>query len=194
MKNRRRAEDARRHQRLMEQRLLPELTATRATLREESARLQREKRRKRDREPEYLCCKRPRNQMRISPLEARAIARAFQTDPELRSKLPAVLERLVKEVPQLKDDTQRQSFDCPLLERDRCLVHRLAKPIGCLAWNSGKDYSKSGWKAFESRDRLNDSVYGPRWQLRAIPLWLKRVFRQQLRALSERGKEKARQP
>ena len=102
-------------------------------------------------------------------------------DPALRAKLPDVLRRLAAEVPILKDDGERQSFDCPLLDGDRCLVHRLAKPIGCLAWNSDKEYSKKAWAAFEVRDELNDSIYGRKWQLRVIPLWLKRVFRQQLR-------------
>jgi hypothetical protein len=80
--------------------------------------------------------------MRISPLEARAIASAFRTIPTL--------------------------------------VHDAAKPIGCTAWNAGRDFSKAGWKAFEERDRLNDRLYGPHWKLRVIPMWLKRVLRKQL--------------
>src|SRR5688572_25396620 len=93
-------------------------------------------------DPEYLrgeephaCCLREKNQMRISPLEARAIARAFRTDPALRARLPAVLERLRKELERLDDNGERQNFDCPLLEGTRCLVHDRAKPIGCTAWH-----------------------------------------------------------
>ena len=44
----------------------------------------------------HLCCTSKYNQMRISPLEAKSIARAFKTDPELRKRLPAVLGRLEK--------------------------------------------------------------------------------------------------
>ncbi len=174
-------EDRRRQHRILESRLLPDLAVVRAPLLEESDRVRRDAGRRHGREPEHLCCRRPSNQMRISPLEARAIAEAFQEDPALRRKLPDVLERLAAEVPLLKDDGERQSFDCPLLEGDRCLVHRLAKPIGCLAWNPGREYSRKGWRAFKVRDELNNAIYGKSWQLRVIPLWLKRVFRQQLR-------------
>src|SRR4029453_12439117 len=117
----------------------------------------------------------------ISPLEAKAIARAFRKDPALRAKLPQVLRRLREELPRLADNTERQSFDCPLLEGTRCLVHDAAKPIGCTAWNYGRDFSRAGWKAFAERDELNDRVHGPDWKLRAIPLWLKRVFQEELR-------------
>jgi hypothetical protein len=134
-------------------------------------------------DPEYLrgeephaCCLREKNQMRISPLEARAIARAFRTDPALRARLPAVLERLRKELDRLEDNGERQNFDCPLLEGTRCLVHDRAKPIGCTAWHPGREFSREGWKAFAARDELNDSVYGPDWKLRVIPLWLSRVL------------------
>ena len=114
--------------------------------------------------------------MRISPLEAKAIALAFRKSPALRAKLPAVLDRLGKELVGLKEGEERQNFDCPLLEGTRCLVHDDAKPIGCTAWNAGRDFSKTGWKAFGQRDRLNDRLYGPDWKLRVIPLWLKRVL------------------
>jgi len=134
-------------------------------------------------DPEYLrgeephaCCLREKNQMRISPLEARAIARAFRTDPDLRARLPAVLRRLRDELRRLQDTSERQSFDCPLLEGTRCLVHDRAKPIGCTAWHPGREFSREGWKAFTARDELNDSLYGPDWKLRVIPLWLNRVL------------------
>ncbi len=133
-------------------------------------------------EPPHLCCRRARNQMRISPLEAEAIARAFRRDPALRAKLPSVLERLRRELPRLRETTARQGFDCPLLEGTRCLVHELAKPIGCTAWNPGLDFTEVGWEAFACRDQLNDRVHGPRWKLQVIPLWLKRVFRRELRS------------
>lgn len=132
-------------------------------------------------EPQHLCCKRERNQMRISPLEAHAIARAFRRDPALRSKLPQVLERVRAEVAHLKRSGHRQNFECPLLDGTSCLVHERAKPMGCLAWNPGRDYSEAGWKAFRERDGLNDRTYGPNWTLRVIPLWLARVFSRELR-------------
>src|SRR2546427_693089 len=132
-------------------------------------------------QPPHLCCRRERNQMRISPLEARAILSAFRRNAALRAKLPEVLARLQTELPKLKETTARQNFDCPLLEGTRCLVHAVAKPMGCTAWNPGRDFSKAGWRAFAERDQLNDRVYGRNWKLRAIPLWLKRMFQRELR-------------
>jgi hypothetical protein len=114
--------------------------------------------------------------MRISPLEAEDIRRAFQDDAELQAELPRVLRRVEEEESRLEDSEERQSFDCPLLKGKRCLVHDVAKPIGCLAWNPGRDYSKAAWAAFRARDELNDRVYGPSWKLRVIPLWLRRVL------------------
>jgi hypothetical protein len=135
-------------------------------------------------QPPHRSCTKEFNQMRISPLEARAIAEAFKRDPELRAKLPAVLARLRQSLRSLEDNEERQSFDCPLLEGTRCLVHRIAKPIGCLAWHPRApgdrgpefQYTKLGWESFSKRDALNDRVYGKDWKLRAIPLWLRRVF------------------
>jgi hypothetical protein len=124
----------------------------------------------------HLCCLRERNQMRISPLEARAIALAFRRDPVLRAKLPVVLRRLRAELARIKDTTERQGFDCPLLEGTRCIVHQVAKPIGCTAWHPGRDFTRAGWTAFAERDKLNDELHGPDWQLRVIPLWLERVL------------------
>jgi hypothetical protein len=126
--------------------------------------------------PAHLQCERGMNQMRITPLEAEAIAEALRTRPELRRKLPGIRRKLRAELERLADSTARQNFTCPLLEGKLCLVHGTAKPIGCLAWNPGREYSDAGWFAFERRDALNDALYGPGWKLRAIPLWLARVL------------------
>ena len=83
----------------------------------------------------HLCCTRKYNQMRISPLEARSIAVAFRENPELRRGLPAVLDRLEESLKGLSDNGERQAFDCPLLEKGKCMVHNIAKPVGCLAWH-----------------------------------------------------------
>jgi hypothetical protein len=167
---------------------IAELDRIRAPLMEELGRLQRA--------PDYLqgqmpdaCCRRPLNRMRISPLEALAIERAFRRDPKLRAKLPAVIERLKAELPRLRDDEERQPFDCPLLEQGRCLVHHAAKPIGCTAWHPpAKDqegewsFTAKGWEAFADRDAVCDGVFGSKWKLRVIPLWLKSVFDSQVTA------------
>ena len=129
-------------------------------------------------EPAHISCTRKRNQMRISPLEALAIAEAFRRRPGLRRELPEVLERLARELPLLADTTRRQNFHCPLLKGTRCLVHGTAKPIGCLAWNPGREFSDAGWVAFARRDALNDALYGPSWKLQVIPLWLARVLQE----------------
>jgi hypothetical protein len=91
-----------------------------------------------------------------------------------------VLRRLRAELEHLQEGTRRQGFDCPLLDGGRCLVHAAAKPIGCLAWNPGHDFSEAGWRAFAARDALNDRLHGRRWKLRVIPLWLKRAFAREL--------------
>ncbi len=119
--------------------------------------------------------------MRISPLEAEAIARAFREDAALRAKLPGVLKRLRSELKKVEESTRRQNFDCPLLEGTRCLVHDIAKPIGCTAWNPGREFTETGWDAFAARDELSDRYFGRHWKLRVIPLWLKKVFAEDLR-------------
>jgi hypothetical protein len=172
-----------RRRRFAEEAALRELEALRGPLLCELERLRRQPDYWRNLPP-HACCTRQLNQMRISPIEAQAIARAFESDPELRRKLPQVLRRLREELRRLADSSERQSFDCPLLEEGRCLVHRTAKPIGCLAWHppgpetpAGEfPFTAKGWEAFARRDRINDKLYGPDWKLRVIPLWLKRVL------------------
>ncbi len=115
--------------------------------------------------------------MRISPLEARDIIDAFHRDPELRRRLPGIAARIHEEAGKLRNTTERQNFDCPLLEGTRCLVHHVAKPIGCLAWNPGREFSPAAWNAFRRRDELNDRLHGPDWRLQVIPIWLARILR-----------------
>lgn len=142
-------------------------------------------------QPAHACCTRQLNQMRMTPLEARAILLAFRSNSKLRKNLPQVLERLREEMKHLKDNDERQSFDCPLLEDGLCLVHQEAKPIGCLAWHpavaderSGDShFTPQGWRAFDIRDMLNDAVYGSDWKVRAIPLCLRRIFAEELAQL-----------
>ena len=137
----------------------------------------------------HLCCTRQYNQMRISPIEARSIARAFRKEAGFRARLPAVLGRLEKALEGLSDNSERQSFDCPLLEKGKCMVHGVAKPVGCLAWHPRQysdpegeyGFTARGWAAFAARDRLNDKYQGEDWKLRVIPLWLKRVFSRELK-------------
>jgi len=166
-----------RESQLLRERLaLERLARLREELLRELEAIRRDPEYREDDEP-HRSCLRELNQMRISPLEALAIARAFRNIPALRARLPGVLRRLGRELGGLEDNTERQNFDCPLLERGLCLVHRAAKPIGCLAWNPGKSFTKKGWSAFAERDVLNDGLYGPQWKLRVIPLWLERVLR-----------------
>ncbi len=143
-------------------------------------------------EEPHLCCLRPKNRMRISPLEAVAILEAFRRVPRLRAEFPRVLSRLRESLRGLKPTTERQPFDCPLLEGKRCLVHWVAKPIGCLAWNEGREYSPAAWRAFAERDALNDRVYGGRWKLRVIPLWLARLLGAQIRLRARIGNRRRR--
>ena len=117
-----------------EEAAIRELDRVRRPLMEELERLTRKRDYYRG-QPRHTCCTREHNRMRISPLEARAIARAFRSDPSLRKKLPSVLAKLARELRELTDGEERQGFDCPLLEGTRCLVHRAAKPIGCTAWH-----------------------------------------------------------
>jgi hypothetical protein len=151
------------------------LDRSRGPLFEEMARLAESKRGTRSANP-HLACTRKFNRMRITDLEAVDIARAFAEKPHLRGKLSQVYERIAKELPHLRDDEEPQAFDCPLLEGTQCMVHHVAKPIACLAWNRGREYSGEGWHSFSRRDRLNRSLFGEEWQLKAIPLQLARFL------------------
>ncbi len=124
----------------------------------------------------HTCCVRERNEMRISTLEAESIARALHAWPELHARLDAIRARTREALAGLADIEQPQRYNCPLLDGERCLVHRVAKPIGCLAWNEGRDFSRAGWRAFLARDLLNERAYGEAWELKAIPLLLARHF------------------
>lgn len=124
-------------------------------------------------------CTRKFNRMRITDLEAIDIARAFREKPHLLGKLPEVYARLAKELPHLKDSEDPQAFDCPLLDGERCMVHTVAKPIACLAWNPGREYSSEGWHSFQRRDKLNRELFGDDWQLKAIPLQIARFLEEE---------------
>lgn len=116
-------------------------------------------------------CTREFNQMRISDLEAMSIARAFRREPHLIHRLAEVQARVEEELKHLKRSRKRQNFTCPLLDGERCLVHQAAKPIGCLSFN-GSSPSEAGWKALNTRNRLNDRLVDRSWELQAIPLML----------------------
>lgn len=122
--------------------------------------------------PADRCCRTPRNRMRISSLEALAIARALERVPALARRRARILAASRATAAGLDDDEQPQGYDCPLLEAGRCLVHRHAKPIACLAWNEGVGISSVGLRALARRDLLARDVYGPTWELKAIPLLL----------------------
>ncbi len=124
----------------------------------------------------HLSCTKKFNRMRITDLEAIDIARAFREKPHLRGKLPEVYARLAKALHGLRDSEDPQAFDCPLLEGKKCMVHHVAKPIACLAWNPGRDYSNEGWHSFSRRDKLNTELFADRWALKAIPLQLSRYL------------------
>lgn len=114
--------------------------------------------------------------MRLSTLEALAIARAFRNRPELAAQRPAIARRVRRAAAELVDCEDQQSYDCPLLADGLCLVHRHAKPLACLAWNEGIGISTIGLRALALRDLLNRRVVGPRWALKAIPLLLARAL------------------
>ena len=122
----------------------------------------------------HLCCTREQNTMRISSLEARAIVRGLRAWPHLQRELAGVVDRIRAECAELDDTEELQQYTCPLLVGERCLVHRLAKPVGCLAWNPEREFTRAAWRAFEKRDRLNERAIGPDWELKAIPVMLAR--------------------
>jgi len=123
------------------------------------------------------CCQRPMNKMRISELEAIDIARAFHEKPHLNGKTDAVLERLGQAIHFLRDNRRPQAFDCPLLEDGQCMVHKVAKPIECLAYDKTEDrISHEGKRSIERRDQLNESLFGEEWDYRVIPFMLIRYI------------------
>ena len=148
-----------------------------------SLRKVREKKESETAENPHLACTRKFNRMRITDLEAIDIARAFAEKPHLLGKLPQVYERLAKEIPYLRDNEEPQAFDCPLLEGKNCMVHRVAKPIACLAWNEGRDYTTEAWHSFSRRDKLNHELFGDEWDLKSIPLQLSRFLEGQDRTV-----------
>jgi hypothetical protein len=127
-------------------------------------------------ESPHKACTREFNRMRITDLEAIDIARAFHEKPHLAGKLPEVFDRLGDALAGLKDTEDPQAFTCPLLDGKKCMVHHVAKPIACLAWNPGRDYSKEGWHSLQRREKLNSALFGDRWRLQAIPLQLARFL------------------
>ena len=127
-------------------------------------------------EPPHICCTRAKNKMRITDLEAIDIARAIAEKPHLRGRRKQIVERIGQSIGYLKDSEDPQRYDCPLLEDGLCMVHKVAKPIACLAWNPGRDYSDDGWRSLERRDRLNEDLFRGQWSLKAIPLQLARFL------------------
>ena len=117
-------------------------------------------------------CHRPENKMRISELEAVDIARAFSEKPHLGGKEREVLERVAQSLSFIGDTDKPQRFDCPLLEDGKCMVHRIAKPIECLAELPDGSFSAEGRRSLERRDQLNQDLFASRWEFKAIPLML----------------------
>ena len=123
------------------------------------------------------CCQRPHNKMRISELEAIDIARAFNEKPHLKGKTEEVLERLGQAIHFLRDNRRPQAFNCPLLEKGRCMVHRVAKPIECLSYDREDDkISHEARRSIERRDQLNESLFGEDWDYRVITFMLIRYL------------------
>lgn len=151
------------------------LDRSRGPLFREIDRIAADKRGPRSEEP-HLHCTRKFNRMRITDLEAIDIARAFHEKPHLKGKLPEVYARIAQSIEHLRDTEDPQAYTCPLLDGKKCMVHRAAKPIACLAWNPGRDYSTDGWHSFHRRDKLNVELFGDEWQLKAIPLQLTRFL------------------
>ncbi|MGE3164933.1 MAG: hypothetical protein AB7O52_08500 [Planctomycetota bacterium] len=120
----------------------------------------------------HRACTRAHNRMRISTLEALDIILAFRDHPKLRSKWPSIRIRIAAARARLRNDERRQAYDCPLLEGTLCTVHHIAKPIPCLAWNPGMDFTEAGWNAFAERDQLNATAVAEDWELKAIPVML----------------------
>ena len=151
------------------------LDRSRGPLFREMERIDSSRRHSRGHKP-HLSCTKKFNRIRITDLEAIDIARAFREKPHLRGKLPEVYARLAKALHGLRDSEDPQAFDCPLLEGKKCMVHHIAKPIACLAWNPGRDYSNEGWHSFSRRDKLNTELFTDQWELKAIPLQLSRYL------------------
>jgi len=117
-------------------------------------------------------CRRGENKMRISEVEAIDIARAFSEKPHLKGKEGEVLQRVGRSLSFIGDTSRPQRFDCPLLEDGKCMVHRIAKPIECLAELPDGSFSAEGRRSLERRDQLNEDLFAGRWDFKAIPLML----------------------
>ena len=57
------------------------------------------------------------------------------------------------------------------------MVHKVAKPIECLAYDRAEDkISHEGKRSIERRDQLNESLFGADWDYRVIPFMLIRYL------------------
>ena len=86
------------------------------------------------------CCTSLYNRMRITPLEARHIARylsrIFGRDPSAREEILARLHESIRRF-SLKRSEKPQAYTCPFF-RTRghlCMLPASVKPVGCLAFN-----------------------------------------------------------
>ncbi len=86
------------------------------------------------------CCTSRYNRMRVTPLEARHIARylarIFGRDPAARDRVLARLAESVRRF-SLKRSETPQAYTCPFFESrgHLCTLPASVKPVGCLAFN-----------------------------------------------------------
>jgi Fe-S-cluster containining protein len=129
------------------------------------------------------CCKAGLNSMRVSRIEALALARRLG-EPDLAPEIPAILERARAEVEKrgLSEESDT-TYDCPLLDdENRCMVHGPAQPAGCMTFkpvdDGGCDHDlplfHRHYKLVEAAER---KALGKRYPALPIPLALLKVLR-----------------
>lgn len=116
----------------------------------------------------------------ITRLEAEAIVRTLKK----KEKLKAVIERNLETITQYglseRSDTYRQTFACPLFEKETgCLVHEEGKPAPCIqhaCYESKEDLPPQFLqdRIEQKIEALNKEVYGAAKWL-PLPLWLERI-------------------
>ncbi len=128
------------------------------------------------------CCRAGCNSMRVSRLEALALARRL-SEPDLAPRVPEILRRAREEIRLrgLCADSDA-TYDCPLLSGEgRCLVHGPAQPSGCLTFrpvpDGGCDHDlRLFHRHYGKVERLDRRVFGRRSRPLPIPLALVNVL------------------
>jgi hypothetical protein len=124
--------------------------------------------------------------VKVSPLEALAVAVQLLEDPRLASRRAALEQRLratIERYGLAPVEDHGRPFDCPFLTRGhRCAIHETSVPVGCCAYvpvASDRCHMRMDQLETAGRQvaRLNDALYGRgAWPVLALPVAVERAL------------------